>query len=472
MKGVAGIMQDDMQRKSSERSVLVVASIASFITPFMGSSVNIALPRIGQAFAMDAVLLSWVSTSYLIASAVFLLPLGRAADVLGRRRVFNAGILVFTLMCLCIPLAESIWVLLVLRVIQGIGGAMIFSTSMAILTAVTRADRRGRAIGITVAAVYGGLTLGPFIGGMLTDRFGWQSIFFLGFGLGAAVLVMALACIREDQEGTNPGRVDIPGAAIYSLGLISLMIGFSSLPSPKGLLLMGAGVAALAAFVLWEKDQAFPVLDLKMFRANRVFACSNLAAFIHYSATFSISFLVSLYLQFMKGMSPSQAGLILVTQPAVMTVLSPLTGHLSDRIEPRIMASSGMAVTAMGLAALAFLDEHAGTGRLLMCLAFIGTGFSLFSSPNTNAVMSSVSRSDYGVASGVVSTMRITGQTFSMGVVLVLFSLIIGRTTITPQVGGAFMTALRLGFLFFSAICIPGIFASLARGDVRNRVGQ
>jgi predicted MFS family arabinose efflux permease len=307
---------------------------------------------------------------------------------------------------------------------------------------------------------------------MLTDRFGWQSIFFLGFGLGVAVLVMALACIREDQEGTNPGRLDIPGAAIYSLGLISLMIGFSSLPSPQGLLLMGAGVAALAAFVLWEKDQAFPVLDLKMFRANRVFACSNLAAFIHYSATFSISFLVSLYLQFMKGLSPSQAGLILVTQPAVMTVLSPLTGHLSDRIEPRVMASSGMAVTAMGLAALAFLDEHAGTGRLLMCLAFIGTGFSLFSSPNTNAVMSSVSRSDYGVASGVVSTMRITGQTFSMGVVLVLFSLIIGRTTITPQVGGAFMTALRLGFLFFSAICIPGILASLARGDVRNRGGQ
>lgn len=462
-------MTEDAHQRSQERSVLLVASISSFITPFMGSSVNIALPRIGLAYSMDAMLLSWVSTSYLIASAVFLLPLGRAADILGRKRIFTAGILTFTLMCLCIPLAGSGWTLLLFRVVQGIGGAMIFSTSMAILTAVTRPDRRGTAIGITTAAVYGGLTLGPFIGGGITDHFGWQGIFVLGFLLGAATLCMALRCIREDAGGRSLRDLDLTGSAIYSMSLVSLMIGFSSMPALTGYVLLGSGITALGAFILWERAQASPILDMSLLCSNRAFAWSNVAAFIHYSATFSISFLLSMYLQVVKGLSPSQAGLILVTQPAVMTLLSPVAGRLSDRIEPRIMASAGMAVTAMGLAFLSFTGERAGTMELVSCLAFIGLGFALFSSPNTNAVMSSVDRSDYGVASSVISTMRITGQAFSMGIVLVLFSLFIGRSAITPQTGAAFMTAMHTGFLFFCVICIPGIFASLARGDVRRR---
>ena len=392
-------MTEDAHQRSQERSVLLVASISSFITPFMGSSVNIALPRIGLAYSMDAMLLSWVSTSYLIASAVFLLPLGRAADILGRKRIFTAGILTFTLMCLCIPLAGSGWTLLLFRVVQGIGGAMIFSTSMAILTAVTRPDRRGTAIGITTAAVYGGLTLGPFIGGGITDHFGWQGIFVLGFLLGAATLCMALRCIREDAGGRSLRDLDLTGSAIYSMSLVSLMIGFSSMPALTGYVLLGSGITALGAFILWERAQASPILDMSLLCSNRAFAWSNVAAFIHYSATFSISFLLSMYLQVVKGLSPSQAGLILVTQPAVMTLLSPVAGRLSDRIEPRIMASAGMAVTAMGLAFLSFTGERAGTLELVSCLAFIGLGFALFSSPNTNAVMSSVDRSDYGVAS-------------------------------------------------------------------------
>lgn len=461
-------MAEVAHQHGGERSVLFIASLSSFITPFMGSSVNIALPGIGQAFSMDAVLLNWVSTSYLIASAVFLLPLGRAADVLGRKRIFISGILVFTLMCACIPLAGSVWTLMLCRVVQGLGGAMIFSTSMAILTAVTRPERRGRAIGITVAAVYGGLTLGPFIGGFLTDRFGWQGIFVLGFLLGAAALVLALKCIREDAGTVSLGDLDLAGSAIYSVCLICLMVGFSSLPAPVGYLLLISGVIALGVFISWESRQVSPVLDMRLLCANRTFAWSNVAAFIHYGATFSISFLLSLYLQFIQDMSPSQAGLILVTQPAVMTVLSPVAGRLSDRIEPRILASAGMAVTAIGLAFLSALGRDAGICTLLGCLAVIGLGFSLFSSPNTNAVMSSVERGDYGVASGIISTMRVTGQAFSMGIVLVLFSLFIGRTSITAETADAFMAAMSAGFLFFCVICIPGIFASLARGDVRR----
>ncbi len=462
-----GSVRDHGQGHGGEGSVLVIASISSFLTPFMGSSVNIALPAIGVSFGMDAVLIGWVTTAYIIASAVFLLPLGRASDILGRKRIFVSGILVFSLTSLFMPLAPGAWMFLALRALQGLGGAMIFSTSMAILTAVTSPSRRGRAIGITVGAVYAGLTAGPFIGGVLTEGFGWKGIFLLAAVLGGCAFLMVLFCVEEDHADRVSRGFDLAGSLIYSVGLVCLMLGFSLLPARTGIVLLCTGICAMAGFLLWERNHVSPVLDLRLLKENRVFAWSNLAAFIHYSATFSTGFLLSLFLQYVKGMSPSQAGLVLVTQPAVMTALSPLTGRLSDRLEPRILASTGMAVTSAGLMALAFMGGNSATGVLVGCLVVLGVGFSLFSSPNTNAVMSSVSRADYGVASSMIATMRITGQAFSMGIVLVLFSLIIGHVRITPDSAGSFMHAFRTGILFFSALCIPGIAASLARGDVR-----
>ncbi len=465
---MTGSLRDHGQDSRGEGGVLVIASISSFLTPFMGSSVNIALPAIGRSFGMDAVLIGWVTTAYIIASAVFLLPLGRASDILGRKRIFISGILVFSLTSLFMPLAQGAWMFLALRALQGLGGAMIFSTSMAILTAVTRPSRRGRAIGITVAAVYAGLTIGPFIGGVLTEGFGWQCIFLLAAALGGCAFPMVLFCVEGDHAERASRGFDLAGSLIYSVGLVCLMLGFSLLPARTGVVLLGAGICAMAGFLLWERNHASPVLDLGLLKENRVFAWSNVAAFIHYSATFSTSFLLSLFLQYVKGMGPSEAGLVLVTQPAVMTALSPLTGRLSDRVEPRILASTGMAVTSAGLMALAFMGSNSATGVLVGCLVVLGIGFSLFSSPNTNAVMSSVSKADYGVASSMIATMRITGQAFSMGIVLVLFSLIIGHVRITPDAAGSFMQAFRTGIGFFSALCIPGIAASLARGDVRS----
>lgn len=459
---------DGMKTAGSRTIILIVASLSSFLTPFMGSSVNIALPAIAGEFSMNAIALNWVSTSYLIATAVFLLPIGRAADIYGKKRIFIRGIAIFSLSSLLIIMSPSTGILLFFRVLQGIGSSMIFGTGVAILVAVYPPEERGRALGINVAATYLGLSLGPFIGGILTENFGWQSIFLVNVPIGIIVLALAAKGIREEKGETRSGGIDYKGSLIFSLSLIMVMYGFSRVPGFSGVWLIIAGTAGLALFVAWEKRAESPVLDIRLMTHNRAFAFSNLAAFIHYSATFAVTFLLSLYLQYVKAMTPQEAGLVLVSQPFVMMALSPLAGRLSDRIEPRILASAGMAMTCLGLVMFAFLREDTGLAEILAALVIIGLGFALFSSPNTNAIMSAVDKKMYGVASGMIATMRITGQMVSMGVALMLFAVFIGEKKITPEIYPDFMMSLHMGFLIFSVLCAAGAVASLARGRIHD----
>ncbi|HNU75083.1 MAG TPA: MFS transporter, partial [Deltaproteobacteria bacterium] len=314
-----------------------------------------------------------------------------------------------------------------------------------------------------VAAVYLGLSLGPFIGGVLTGRFGWESIFFVSAIIGLAVLVLTVFGVRESHAGT--GSIDLIGSLIYSGSLIAAMYGFSRIPETEGVVLVLLGASGILAFLSWEKKADDPLIGIGLLTRNRQFAMSNLAAFIHYSATFAITFLMSLYLQYIKNMSPQQAGLILVSQPLVMTVFSPLAGRLSDRIQPRLLASAGMTVTSLGLSLLAFLDEASGLPEILAPLVVVGLGFAFFSSPNTNAVMGAVDRQQYGLAGGFLSTMRVLGQALSMGIALVLFALFIGANALSPALYPAFMKSMKAGFIIFSLLCGLGIFASLARGE-------
>jgi len=452
-----------MKNTGSRAIVLVAASISSFLTPFMGSSVNIALPAIGEAFSMDALTLNWVSTSYLFASAVFLLPFGRLADITGRKRIFAWGNAILTAGSLLMVLCPSAGFVIAMRILQGLGSSMIFGTGVAILTSVYPPKERGRALGINVAAVYLGLSLGPFIGGVLTGRFGWESIFFVSALIGLAVLVLTVFGVRESHAGT--GSIDLIGSLIYSGSLMAAMYGFSRIPETEGVVLVLLGASGILAFLSWEKKADDPLIGIGLLTRNRQFAMSNLAAFIHYSATFAITFLMSLYLQYIKNMSPQQAGLILVSQPLVMTVFSPLAGRLSDRIQPRLLASAGMTVTSLGLSLLAFLDEASGLPEILAPLVVVGLGFAFFSSPNTNAVMGAVDRQQYGLAGGFLSTMRVLGQALSMGIALVLFALFIGANALSPALYPAFMKSMKAGFIIFSLLCGLGIFASLARGE-------
>jgi EmrB/QacA subfamily drug resistance transporter len=454
---------------ATQRVVLIIAIMSSFLTPFTSSSVNIALPTIGIELSLNAVALSWVATAYLLAAAAFLVPFGRIADIYGRKMIFRWGIIIdATASILCAVSKSGEW-LIIFRALQGVGGAMIFGTGIAILTSVFPANERGRALGISTAAVYTGLSIGPLVGGFLTGHFGWRSIFILNALLGLIIIVVVFWKLKGEWVEAKGEGFDYIGSIIYSLALVAVFYAFSVLPALWGVWLIIIGVVGLAAFIRWEMRQRYPVLNIGFFRHNTVFAFSNLAALINYSATFAVAFLLSLYLQYLKGFSPEHAGLILIAQPVVMVICSPIAGSLSDRIEPRIVASIGMTLTTAGLAMLIFLNNVTGLPFILASLIVLGLGFGFFSSPNTNAVMSSVERKFYGVASGTLGTMRLTGQAFSMGMALLLFALYIGRVQITPEYYPLFLKSMKVAFSISAALCFGGIFASIARGRTHRQ---
>jgi EmrB/QacA subfamily drug resistance transporter len=460
-------MENHTDSNMSKKVVLLVATMASFLTPFMGSCVNIALPSIGKEFAMNAVLLSWVATSYLLAAAVFLVPFGRIADIYGRKRVFTYGMWIFTFSSLLSAISTSAIVLISFRVLQGIGSAMIFGTGVAILSSVFPLRERGGALGINVAAVYLGVSLGPLLGGFLTQQFGWRSIFLANVPLGLITLAAVSWKLKGEWAEAKGEKFDLAGCMVYGLALVAVMCGFSLLPALWGAWLVLGGILGILAFIRLEMRVKSPALNMNLFRNNTVFAFSNLAALINYSATFAVGFLLSLYLQYTKGLSPESAGLILASQPVAMTVISPFAGRLSDRVEPRIVASIGMALTTVGLVLLIFLSQNTATYYILVSLVIIGFGLALFSSPNTNAVMTSVEKRFYGVASGTLGTMRLTGQMLSMGIAMLIFAVCIGRVEITPEYYPVFVSSLKIAFVIFAIFCFGGIFASLARGNIR-----
>ena len=455
-------------RWNSRTAALVAATIASLLTAFSGSSVSIALPNIGSAFSMDAILLSWVATSFLLAAAMFLVPVGRFADIHGRKKVFTAGTAVFTLASLLAGLAPSATVLIAARILQGMGGSMISGTGVAILTSVFPAQERGRVLGINVAAVYLGLSLGPSIGGVLTQQLGWRSVFLVTVPLGVVVIAFVLWLLDGEWAEARGESFDLVGSVIYALALIALMYGFSELPALQGAILILCGIVGFGVFGAWELRSQSPVVDLKLFVNNRAFTFSNLAALIHYSAVYAVTFLLSLYLQYIKALTPQQAGFVLIFQPVIQFISSPAAGKLSDRIEPRILASLGMTLTATGLFLLIFLGSGTPLWVIITVLILLGTGYGLFSSPNMNAIMSSVERKSYGVASGMLATMRLIGQMLSMGIATILFALYLGRVEITPDLYPAFLTSAKAAFGISTVLCVIGIFASLARGDIRH----
>jgi EmrB/QacA subfamily drug resistance transporter len=456
-----------VDKTQSRRAALLVTTVGAFLTPFMGSSIAIALPSIGGELAMDAILLGWVATAYLLAAAMFLVPLGRIADIYGRKRICTYGMITYTAASLLSAISTSAAMLISFRVLQGIGGAMIFSTGVAILTSVFPPEERGRVLGINVAAVYAGLSLGPFVGGLLTQYLGWRSIFWANVPLGLLIIALIFWKLKGEWAEAKGEKFDIAGSIIYSLMLIAIMYGFTMLPELPGAGLILAGGLGIVAFVKWETKVKSPVLDVRLFRNNTVFALSNLAAFINYSATFAVSFLLSLYLQYIKGLTPQIAGLVLVAAPVVQAIFSPFAGRLSDKIEPRIVASLGMGLTVIGLIFFIFLGNTTSLWFIIAGLIILGFGFALFSSPNTNAVMSSVEKRFYGVASATLATMRQIGMMFSMGMVMLIFAIYLGRVQITPEYYAPFLSSLNTAFIIFTVLCFGGIFASLARGKVR-----
>jgi len=457
-------MVDEREKKS----ILLVASLASFLVPYTGSSITVALPAMAAQFNADAVTLGWITSAYIVSAALFIVPFGRLADIYGRKKIFLLGVLIFSIASLASAFAPTAGILIAARFIQGIGGAMLFATSVAIVTQVYGPGERGWALGITIATVYAGLSIGPFLGGILTDRFGWPAIFLINVPIGLITIALTLQGVKHEWADAAGERFDLTGALVYGVMLFSGIFGMLLLPDPGALAWLFAAVCLAGVFVWWERRCTSPLFDLKIFSDNRTFVFSNIAAMINYGATFAVAVLLSLYLQYIKGFSAETAGFILVAQPVIQTLFSPVAGKLSDRIEPRIVATAGMAITTAGLSFFIFLTPETPLYAIVIALMVLGFGYALFSSPNTNAIMSSVDQRYLGIASGMNATMRSLGQVLSMAIAMFCLSIFIGTITITPAVFPALMTSVTISFLIFTCLCVLGVGTSYVRGTIHD----
>jgi EmrB/QacA subfamily drug resistance transporter len=454
--------------QTQEKTALIVAAIASFTGPFMFSSVNVALPAIQKEFTVNAIQLGWIPTSLLLASAVLMVPIGKIADIYGRKKIFTWGLILNTLASLFAGFVGSVEMLIASRVIQGLAMSMSAVSSVAILTSVFPPQKRGKAMGIYVSAVYIGLSIGPFAGGILTQQVGWRSLFFVVAFFSGISIYMTLKYLKGEWADARGEKLDLLGCILYGIAILALVYGATILPGMKALYLIAIGVIAMVVFIRHELRSPFPVFEVRLFTGNKLFAFSSLAALINYAATSAITFLLSLYLQYIQGMAPQFAGTVLIVQPILMAILSPIAGRSSDRIEPRKIASSGMAVTALGVFLFAFIGMETSKLYIIGALAILGLGFAMFSSPNMNAIMGAVEKRYLGIASGTVSTMRLLGQMISMAIAMVIFSLFLGQEQISPSNYDMFLKSVYVSFLIFTLLCVVGVFFSLARGELRN----
>ncbi len=432
--------------------------------PFMMSAVGIALPAIGQEFSASALQLGLVETSYVLSASIFLLAMGRFGDIHGRRKVFQVGLLIFSAFGGLISQAGSIESVIILRFLQGMGGAMVMATTMAIVVSVFPPAERGKALGISIASIYAGISCGPFFGGLLVTALGWRSIFYIVIPLGLLTYAVVRIKMHEDWAEAKGEPFDWRGALIYAPSILLLVTGVSNLNQgwwAWGLLLLAN--LGLALFVNLETRTDYPLLNVRLLRENRVFALSNLAALFNYAATFGVTFFLSLYLQYVKGISPHQAGSLLIVQPIVQTIFSPLCGRLSDRFSPALIATSGMILCAVGLALAASLSATSPLPLVFLLLILLGAGFALFSSPNVSMIMGSVAPRHLGVASGLNSTMRTLGMMTSMMIITLIFSMLMQGQPVTLETQPAFLTSMRLSLLVFCGLCVIGIGCSLGR---------
>jgi MFS family permease len=416
-----------------------------------------------RELGLSAVMLGWVPLSLFLPMAVVAAPGARLADIWGRRRTTLGALAAATFGFALCALSKGTWTLLAGRVVSGLGLALAFTNLMTMVASVHPPQMRGRVLGYTISSVYIGLSLGPAICGYLVSWFGWRSIFWVS-ALGFLPSLTLLSLVRLEQRPARGETFDAPGAGLWAVAVLVLFWGLSAVTRPAGPPAVALGLALGYGYVRHSRKLDQPILDVRLFRHRR-FAFSSLAAFISYSASTGLGMLLSLYLQYNRGLSVAQAGLLLMTQPVCQALLTPFAGRLSDRLDPGLMASVGMAVLGTAIAALALtLTPATSTTAFLGLLVSLGLGFAIFSAPNSNAIIGAAPPDKVGQASGTITATRLCGQTFSMALTTLIFSLVIGPGQITPDRYPDFMRAATVCFSVFAPLCLAGVAASLARG--------
>jgi len=445
-------------------TTLWVIAAVQFLTPFMFSAVGVALPTIGREFSAGAVHLGLIEMVYILGLALFLLPLGRFADINGRKKVFLTGTFLMIFATIALSLASTIEFLIIFRLIQGVCAAMITSTSFAMLTSVFPPEKRGRAMGVVVSSVYLGISAGPTLAGLMVQYLNWRWIFYSAVPVELAAFIFALTRLKGEWADARGERFDWVGSGMYMAALAAIIVGIvESHEFAYARWVALCGVGGMAIFLIYESRISSPLLPLKKIVDNRVFMYSNLATWLNYAASFGVTFFFSIYLQVIRGISPRDAGFIMVFQPLIQAVCAPLAGRMSDRYPPAHIATMGMVFCTIALGFAATLTATTHLIIVYAILALMGLGFGFFSTPNSTAIMSSIAPRDYGMASSMIATMRTTGMLTSMTLVTLLLSYYLGNQSVTPSTGKAFISTMNTAMLLFSVMGLFAIFFSIGR---------
>lgn len=456
----------DTNLEKKQKSTLLVVVITAFITTFTGSALNLSVPAIGEEFQVSASLVGWIVTAYMLTSAAFSVPFGRVSDIASRKKILVVGIFIFSSCSLFAAFSWNIQSLLAIRALQGFGAAMIFSTNIAVLISAFPGAARGKMLGYATASTYIGLSAGPVIGGVFNHYLGWRSIFWVTFAVGAIVFFIAWKKLPKDERQLEKTNIDLIGNILYILMIPSVLYGLSAFStSLLAKIILPIGLVLVLWFGRHELKVNNPIVELRLFANNLSYTFSNIAALLNYGATFAIGYLLSIYLQVVMGYSSQMAGIILIAQPVVMAALSPFAGKLSDRFSPFKLASFGMASCAVSLLVLSFISEAFPLWIIIAALIIAGIGFAFFSSPNTNAIMACVDKTEYGVASSLLATMRNIGHTSSMAIVTVVVGIYMGNQALAEAEPELLIRTMHASFLIFTGICAVGTVFSLKRKE-------
>lgn len=461
-------------------SIIVTVGIGSFMATLDSSVVNIALPQISTYFNVTISTIEWVVMAYLLVISSLLLTYGRLGDMYGHKRIYSNGFLIFTAGSLLCGLSPSIVILITSRVVQAIGAGMLMAMGPAIITDVTPSKDRGKALGMNGVATYVALTSGPIIGGFLTSKFGWQSIFFINVPVGVIGYFMGRKFLINKQVNTSQ-KFDIAGAVLMFFAMVTLLLPLNYGESagwnnPIIIASFVISVILFGAFIHKEMNVEAPMMDLTLFR-SKLFTMSNISLLISFIAGFSITLLMPFYFQDLRGMSASTAGLMLIPQPIMTILITPVSGILSDKIDSRYLSSLGMLIVAIGMFLLSTLNINSTPLQSSLFLMLIGLGNGSFQTPNNSSIMGSVPEDRRGIASGMLATMRNIGMVLGTAIAGAVFTAQQNHLISVLKLNGisgealmiqSFTGAFHITYLMAGCFALVAVVASLTRGSLKT----
>ena len=443
-----------------ETYVVIVSFITSFFAVFLSNGIIIGVPAIAQDFAMNNVIQNWVPTILFLTVAVCTVPAGQISGKFGVKKSLLAGVLVFLIGSIGACLSFSTESFLLFRIVQGAGMAFLNVSAMAMVVHAVKPQNRGKALGFTVTGVYLATSLSPVICGFLVHNLGWRSIFYFVIPFLVLCILLLSLKITDEWKTYEKDKIDKIGSIIYGLGILAFIYGFTTLTTTSGLILTILGLILLVVFGAYELRQKSPVFNVNLFK-NKKFTSSNIAALCSYIAIMVVTTLLNYHFQYVRGWDAQMAGLILIITPIIMAIMAPNAGKLSDRIHPQKLAALGMGIATIALLILTFLTGDTPLYMVVVAMILQGIGMGLFSSPNMNAIMSSVPPKDAPTASASQATMRTIGQTMSLGLLTLVFAWIMGSLKLAPEYASMIVQSSQIICGICTAACLIAIFASL-----------